>query len=104
MTGEMGVRIMWASASARHLMPSLVASGIMPRTTLNIDSSVLGEVRRLADEQGKSLAQVVSELLAKALSSRSRSSTRGLAWSVKPMGTRVDFEDKEAVRRALENR
>lgn len=75
----------------------------MARTTINIDPSVLRQVRRLARSQGKTLAQLVSELLAIALASHDRDAPMSeLSWKAKPMRARVDLEDKEAVYEALE--
>lgn len=84
-------------------MHSALASSIMPRTTLDIDKTVLTQVKRLARAQGKTLARVVSELLAIALFDQSRGARPGkLSWKAKPMRARVDLEDKEAVHEALE--
>ncbi len=70
----------------------------MTRTTLDIDEAVLRELRRRQRREGKSLGQLVSELLA-----REREEVPPtLRWRAKPMRARVDLEDKEAIRRALE--
>lgn len=76
----------------------------MPRTTLNIDASVLTEAKHTQDEEGKSLGQVVSELLAEALDRRRRSqgSQEPLVWTSKPMHERVDLSDKEALHAVLD--
>lgn len=83
-------------------MRDKIASRIISRTTINIDPTVLRHVRRLARSQGKTLAQVVSELLAIALASYRDVPVGELSWKAKPMGARVDLEDKEAVYEALE--
>lgn len=75
----------------------------MPRTTVDIDASVLRQVKRLARTQGKSITQVVSELLAAALEEHERPvPPRKLTWRAKAMRARVDLEDKDAVRAALD--
>lgn len=75
----------------------------MSRTTVDIDRNVLREVRRLANAEGKTLAQVVSELLAAALATQKKgASVVELSWKAKSMRARVDLEDKEAVYEALE--
>jgi hypothetical protein len=74
----------------------------MPRTTIDIDSSVLRQVRRIARESGKSLSRVVSELIASALGSREESPPSRFRWRSAPMRARVDLEDKEAIRRLLD--
>ena len=73
----------------------------MPRTTIDIDAGVLRELKRRQRKEGRSLGQLVSELLAQSLR-QDRKPAAGLRWRAKPMGARVDLEDKEAVRRALE--
>jgi hypothetical protein len=75
----------------------------MPRTTIDLDAAVLRELKRRQRREGKSLGQIVSELLAVSLR-QGQHPPAGLRWTARPMGARVDLEDKEAVRRALEGR
>jgi hypothetical protein len=77
----------------------------MPRTTVNLDASVLRALKRLAAEQGKSLGDVISEVVAPAITSTTRiTRPPRLRWRTARMGPpKVDLEDKEAVRLALEN-
>jgi hypothetical protein len=75
----------------------------MPRTTIDIDAGVLRELKRRQRREGKTLGQLVSELLAVSLR-EAKEQARGLQWKARPMGARVDLEDKEAVRRALDGR
>lgn len=76
----------------------------MPRTTVNLDASVLRALKRLAAEQGKSLGDVISEVVAPAITSKARTTRPPrLRWRAARMGPpKVDLEDKEAVRLALE--
>ena len=74
----------------------------MPRTTLDIDAAVLRALKERKGREGKTLGQLASELLASALRAPTGTS-HGLEWISRPMGARVDLEDKEAVRRALES-
>lgn len=78
----------------------------MPRTTLNLDASVLREAKRRARDEGKSVGDIISELVGPALAQRNR--TRGHSdfhWRTARMGpAKVDLEDKEAVRQALGDR
>ncbi len=77
----------------------------MPRTTVDLDASVLRELKRLQKRERKSLGSLISELLAVALRQRSaphKLTAPGLEWTAKPMHPRVDLEDKEALRKALE--
>ena len=78
----------------------------MPRTTLNIDASVLREVKRRARDQGKSVGDVISELVGPALAQRHRRAGHPeFRWQTARMGpAKIDLEDKEAIRQALEDR
>ncbi|MGH3032587.1 MAG: antitoxin [Gaiellaceae bacterium] len=76
----------------------------MARTTIDIDAAVLRRLKERKGREGKTLGQLVSELLAGALRETDAPAPRELGWTSRPMGARVDLEDKEAVRRALEGR
>ncbi|MGH9391341.1 MAG: hypothetical protein ACRD1Z_17175 [Vicinamibacteria bacterium] len=78
----------------------------MPRTTVNLDPSVLRELKRRAKAEGKSLGDVISEVLGPALVRKDRVSTHaGIRWRTARMGPpRVDLEDKEAIREAVGDR
>ncbi len=52
--------------------------------------------------EGKSLGSLVSELLAPALQHVEGPAPPGLTWTAKPMTALVDLEDKEALRRAID--
>lgn len=77
----------------------------MPRTTLHIDPSVLRELRSRSARERKSMGQVASELLSEALSEPERGATPPppVQWTSADLGEpRVDIEDKEALRIALD--
>jgi hypothetical protein len=76
----------------------------MPRTTVNIDAPVLRDLKRLQKREGKSLGQLMSELLAHALGARrpERMADDAFAWTARPMRARVDLADKDAVQDALD--
>ncbi|MBA3672866.1 MAG: antitoxin [Gemmatimonadaceae bacterium] len=77
----------------------------MPRTTLDLDSSVLRELRERAGAEGKSMGRLASELLAASVA-RQEDPTDGepFVWASSDLGTPlVDLEDKEAVRAALDS-
>lgn len=76
---------------------------MMPRTTLDLDGTVLGELKRVARESGRTIGEVASELLALALRRPARDEAK-LDWRTRRMRAHVDLEDKEAVLRALEDR
>ena len=70
----------------------------MPRTTLDLDATVLSELRRRAAVEHKSMGQVASELLAGGLAEEGPAEPRPLSWTKKDMGPfRIDLEDKEAL-------
>ena len=73
------------------------------RTTIDIDTPVLKELKRLQKAEGKSLGKLASELLARALAERHRPKVpTEFRWIARPMGARVDLADKEALYRALD--
>lgn len=78
-----------------------VASDAVPRTTLDLDAAVLAELRcRQRHEKGKTLGQLVSELLTQAFD-EDANPPDPLRWVARPMGPRVDLADKESLRKAL---
>jgi hypothetical protein len=75
----------------------------MPRTTLDLDGSVLSELRRRSQTDGKSMGQVASELLARCLAEGADRSAPALQWRSDKLGEPlVDLEDEEAVREVLD--
>lgn len=88
-----------------HLMRNGLSSRIMARTTVDIDATVLRELKRLQKREGKPLGQLISELVAGALAREedAREKAPPFAWIARAMGARIDLEDKEAVRAALDS-
>jgi len=76
----------------------------MSRTTIDLDPAVLRELKRRKRESGRSIGQLASELLANALRqpAAGEAAAPALTWRSAPMGARVDLDDKEALRRALD--
>jgi hypothetical protein len=86
-----------------HQMPREVSSSIMPRTTLDLDGSVLAELRRRGRREGKSMGQIASELLARGMAEGADRPVTALQWRSDDLGEAlVDLEDKDAVREALD--
>jgi plasmid stability protein len=86
-------------------MLAFIASRIMARTTIDLDQTVLRELRRRGARDGKSMGQVASELLAQALASPVDLPAPDFHWISADLGKpRIDLEDPEAVRRALADR
>lgn len=77
----------------------------MPRTTLNIDATVLRELKRLKAREGKTLGKLVSELLAVALARREDDTEpQPFRWRTQRMCARVDLSDEDALYAALDER
>lgn len=75
----------------------------MPRTTIDLDAAVLRELKRRKRSTGQSLGKLASELLAGALRKPASRATRPtLRWRSARMRARVDLDDPEAVRRAMD--
>lgn len=68
------------------------------RTTVDIDSSVLQQLKKLQQRRNTSLGALVSELLARALAEESPGDVAGpLTWTSATMGARLDLEDRGTV-------
>lgn len=71
------------------------------RTTLNLDDEVLRALKDRQQAEGKSLGQVASELLARALAEQP-DDVEPFVWASGRLGAKVDLEDKEAVAQVLD--
>ena len=70
----------------------------MPRTTLDLDPSVLEQLRRRAAIEHKSMGRVASEQLALGLGKSAPKKLSRLRWPTKRMGKpQVDLMDKDAL-------
>jgi len=76
----------------------------MSRTTIDIDPTVMRQLKARQHREGKTLGRLVSELLSSALADGEDEPRppAPLAWSSRPMRALVDLDDPEAVRRALD--
>ena len=85
-------------------MRNVVTSSIM-RTTIDLDPSVLRELKHRSSRAGKSKGQVASELLARLLDEADESAAETkLRWIARDLGLpRVDLEDKEVLGAALDD-
>jgi plasmid stability protein len=83
-------------------MTAYLTSRIMPRTTFDLDGTVLADLRSRAASEGKSMGQVASELLAIGLHDETAAEQPPLKWARKDLGLKVDLEDKDAVWRILD--
>jgi len=70
----------------------------MARTTVDIDTPILKELKRIQKREHRSLGQLVSQLLVEALDSRKEPKhDSSLNWVSQPMQARVNLADKESV-------
>ena len=77
----------------------------MARTTLDLDPAIVRELRRRGARDGKSMGQVASELLARAVAVEPDTLAPPFIWTVAESGgLLIDLEDQEAVRRVLDER
>lgn len=74
----------------------------MPRTTLDLDAGVLRDLKRRRQATGQSIGRIASDLLAAAMRTSKPGSRQPMQWKSASMGARLDLDDKEAVRRALD--
>ena len=76
------------------------------RTTIDIESPILEELKRVQQEEGVSLGKLASRLLADALAFRNNRTTgpARLVWNTGRMGALIDLSDKDAVYRILDKR
>jgi hypothetical protein len=94
MTGRPSLNVLFVSALARDRYHQRT----MPRTTIDLDAPVLEELKRVQEEEGRSLGAVASSLLADALAARKKPTVaRRLRWKSRSMGIGVAIEDKEAL-------
>lgn len=79
----------------------------MARMTLDIDTPVLQDLKRLQERVRKPLGRLVTDLLSEALTRHRAAEEQRPAefrWRSRPMQARVDLADKEAVHAALDRR
>ncbi len=75
----------------------------MARTTVDLDPTILKELKARAREEGKSLGALLSELAAAGLKASPRRARKKLGWKAQPMGLKVDLRDKAEVYRVLDD-
>ncbi len=85
-------------------MLNFIASHIMARTTLDIDTPLLKDLKRLQKKQKKSLGRLVSDLLAEALAQHRSGPrrTEPFEWASQDMKPLVDVDDKERLYAVLD--
>lgn len=84
-------------------MPILITSNIMTRTTLNLDPSVMRELRQRSKRERKSIGELASQLLARELRQEAEPQPRPFSWVSHDLGKpAVDLEDREALNTLLD--
>ena len=70
---------------------------------MNLDASVLGQLKKRQHNERKPLSELVNQLLARALAETESNDevARPLRWTSRAMGARIDLEDKDALLQAL---
>lgn len=68
----------------------------MPRTTVNLDASLLRVLKERQRKEKKPLGQLISELLARELESSSERATP-FKWVTRDLRPKVDLDDKDAL-------
>ena len=75
----------------------------MARTTVDIETPILKEIKNLQKQEGRSLSKTVSQLLTEALAQRrTPGKSPRFRWSSRPMGALVDISDKDAIYKILD--
>lgn len=72
------------------------------RTTIDLDPTILNELKRRGRRERKSLGRLVSELVAEGLHRDLPPSPDQFEWTARSMSAKVDLDDVEAVRRATQ--
>ena len=67
------------------------------RTTLDIEDTVLKELRELQRREGGTLGAIASRLLAEAMARKPKRVVAAFSWTSQPMEAMVDLEDKDLV-------
>lgn len=73
----------------------------MTRTTLELDDGVLRELKRRQRQSGQSIGQLASELLAAAMREPTPA-RQPIRWRSASMGSKIDIDYKEGLRRAID--
>src|SRR5450756_2168984 len=87
-------------------MHDMKASRIMSRTTIDLDPTVLRQLKARQRREGRTLGRLVSELLSTATQANGHEPRPPslLAWSWRPMWALIDLDDPEAIGRVLDAR
>jgi hypothetical protein len=75
------------------------------RTTVDIETSIMKDLKKIRQQEGKSLGRIISDLLAQALADRksTKAPAKPPKWISKRMGAHVDLADHEALYAVMES-
>jgi hypothetical protein len=77
----------------------------MPRTTVDIDTPVLREIKSLQKKEHRALGQIISQLLSEALARRrTPRKAPSFKWTSRSMRAFVDLTDKETLYAILDEK
>jgi hypothetical protein len=75
------------------------------RTTVDIETSIMKDLKKIRQQEGRSLGRIISDLLAQALAERksTKAPAKPPKWISKRMGAYVDIADHEALYAVMES-
>jgi hypothetical protein len=77
----------------------------MARTTIDIETPVLEEIRKFQKKDGRSISRIISQLLAEALvNKKAKTPSPSLKWTSRPMKALINLSDKDTLYRILDRR
>ncbi len=71
---------------------------------MDIDDPILEEVKRVSEQEGKSLGRAITDLLAWAIADRNKQKDQDseFEWTARSLGARIQLEDKDVLYRVLD--
>jgi len=76
----------------------------MARTTVDIETPILEEIKRFQKKDGRTLSRIISQLLAEALVKKANTTLPTIKWTSRPMKALINLSDKDTLYRILDGR
>ena len=77
----------------------------MARTTVDIETPILEEIKRFQKKDGRTLSRIISQLLAEALvTKKAKTTLPTIKWTSRPMKAHINLSDKDTLYRILDGR
>ena len=77
----------------------------MARTTVDIETPILEEIKRFQKKDGRTLSRIISQLLAEALvNKKAKTTLPTIKWTSRPMKALINLSDKDTLYRILDGR